>query len=253
MLFRHQGLLHDARCPSRKVPTQDLLAFFVQWCHLPLFLIFQIPRRFWAKCLKFFGCCSYFCKKTSWARKPQEKEQTALPKETPKQWFDLFISILNLAAKKGNTIMGFQALMGRMDPYFCFARKIRSLSYLSGNPPLRWNCQLKWPWKFPLTFLRPARRVCRRLASRRFKCQHWFTQKRAQLYIRLCFLERFLGLTHQRVPFITTLNSFDFFCPQVFLSQKSKVIFFSSKKVKNLPRQSWKPAKSGRIFFMRNG
>ena len=128
--------------------------------------------------------------------------------------------------------MGFQALMGRMDPYFCFARKIRSLSYLSGNPPLRWNCQLKWPWKFPLTFLRPARRVCRRLASIDVSNVNTDSLRKGLNSILGCVFWKDFWLTHQRVPFITSLNSFDFFVPKFFFPRNLKWFFFLRRRSK---------------------
>lgn len=210
-----------------------------------------------------FGSCRYVLKDFLIFLGPEtaRKGTNSSSKRNPQNSDSIYLfPYWKLAGKKGNTRMGFEALMGRMDPYFfVLPEKFVLWVYLSGNP-LPWDESAS---SSPLTFLRPARRVCRH--GKRdpdvSDVNTFFTQKRAQLYMAAFFGKIFGARPHQRVPFITFdffMISFDFFCPQVFLSQKSKVIFFlweglpefrkakleAYKKWRNLVRNGW-----SRCFF----
>ena len=95
--------------------------------------------------------------------------------------------------------MGFEALMGRMDPYFSVLPK-KFVLCPTGNPGIP-SPAMNLP--APLcSDLRPARRVCRR-GKRDLDVSDvntFFTQKRAQLYMAVFFSKDFLGVSTPKGP-----------------------------------------------------
>lgn len=219
MLFRHQGLLHDARCPLRKVPTQDLLAFFVQWCHLPLFLIFQIPWRFWSKCLKLRVLQIFL--KDFLGPETARKGTNSSSKRNLKTVIRSIYFHIKFGGKKRQHNNAVSGIDGKDGSLFLFCPKNSFFVLpIRESPPA-----MKLPAQVTMEISSYVSETCPKGLPtfsfyRRFKCQHWFTQKRAQLYIRLCFLERFLadapkGTLHHIFEFLRFFLSPSFSFPEI--------------------------------------